>query len=94
MSQMVFQASRRQLVSQLSAALTASSPPENASLKRVLAAADAEVRRLEFWSDLKDAAESGDTLNMNGDGTGISGAAAPDAGGKGKAREQQPTKGE
>lgn len=75
MNLMVFQASRRQLVSELSTALsTSTSPTKTKHLETALEAADAEVKRMEFWSDLKNVTETGDSVGLDGDGFGISGA--------------------
>jgi hypothetical protein len=77
MSQFIFQASRRSLLAHLSTLFdeetqrhmeNAGEDKEDTTEKRridnleaALKAADEEVKRLEFWSDIKDMAEQGDT---------------------------------
>lgn len=77
MSQFIFQASRRSLLAHLSTLLdeesqrlkdNANDDAQNATeqrriadLEAALRAADEEVKRLEFWSDIKDIAQQGET---------------------------------
>lgn len=80
MNQLMFQASRRHLCALLSKEIEKTTDPTRVeNLGKILEAADGEVRRLEYWSDLKDIAVEGNTMTIDTDETG-------ESGGKGKAR--------
>lgn len=80
MNQLIFQASRHHLCSQISTELEKASDPQSVEiLKKVLAAADEEIRSLEYWSDLRKITDNGETMTVDTEELGLSG-------GKGKSR--------
>lgn len=88
MNQLVFQASRRQLAAQISSVLDKDA--ENKNLRKVLEAADEQVKKLEYWSDLKEVTQNGMTATIDADETGHSGGGKIDTDNtiKGKGKER------